>query len=208
MTFPALDAPTWPDTHAALCAYAGLAAAIKASLSGDGDLACTTEGLTTGPIAAGDQVFEICMALHAGQWRIRFADGAEWQRPLLGQPLQELAEETFLVLETQAAQLEIESEADAGDAEPMAYDRGAAAAWFQAAIRIAASFRQAGGEAYVEADDLALSLAIDGEEIGVFNAATGELEAGGERLEYDELRHAEDPADVLAQWFEDLIAGD
>lgn len=203
MSFPSLDSPAWPETHAALCAYAGLAAAIKAALCGDADLDCSTEGLSTGPIAAGDQVFEIVIALHAGQWLIRFADGAEWRRPLTGQPLVELGEETFLLLETQAAQLEIDAESDDGDGDVLHFDRAAAGAWFQAALRIAALFRQAGGETRINADALTLSLRSEGEELGVFHAVNGELHVADERLDYAELRAAEDPAHVLMHWFED-----
>ena len=208
MSFPSLDRPSWPDTHAALCAYAGLAAAIKGSLCGDADLECTTEGISTGPIAAGDQVFELCLALNTGDWRIRFADGAAWHRPLVGQSVVELAEETFLLLETQAAQLEIEAEPEDADAEPLAFDRDAASAWFQAAVRVAAIFRQAGGASWVNPDALTLSLHRDGEEIAVFHAVNGELHAEDARLEYAELRHAEDPADVLAHWFEELMSAE
>ncbi|MCB1736060.1 MAG: hypothetical protein H6981_14890 [Gammaproteobacteria bacterium] len=206
MSFPSLASPSWPDTHAALCAYASLAAAIKASLCGDADLECTTEGISTGPIAAGDQVFELCLALNAGQWRIRFADGAEWHRALVGQSVVELAEETFLLLETQAAQLEIEAEPEEADAEPLHFDREAASAWFQAAVRVTAIFRQAGGTSWLNPDALTLSLQRDGEEIGVFHAANGELHAQDARLDYNELRHAEDPSDVLAHWFDDLMS--
>ena len=150
-TFPPLPMADWQPTLATLQGYAQLIGKVRRALTPRQkhwyhvSLRVGVNGLTTTPIPAGSNTFELMLDLITHELVISTSRGERWQQPLHGQSKAEFCDTALAAL----AGLGIEPEIDHslfGDTTPGAYDRQAVERYFRAMVQIDSVFKQFKGE--------------------------------------------------------------
>jgi hypothetical protein len=149
--FPPLPLADWQPTLETLQGYAQLTGKVRRALTPRQkhwyhvSLRVGVNGLTTTPIPAGPDTFEMVLDLIAHEVVISTSRGDRWQQPLHGQSKAELCDAALAAL----AGMGIEPEIDRGlfdDTTPGTYDRQAVERYFRAMVQIDSVFKQFKGE--------------------------------------------------------------
>jgi hypothetical protein len=149
--FPPLPLADWRPTRDTIQTYAQVLGKVRGAMApkqkhwGHVSLQVTAVGLTTGPMAAGDQVVEMVLDCTAHTLTISTSKGERLQMDLRGQSTKEFCETALAALEAIGVRPDIDQSKFASET-PGTYDKQAVETFWQALTQVDGVFKQFKGE--------------------------------------------------------------
>lgn len=150
-TFPPLTLADWRPTRDTIQTYAQVLGKVRGAMAprqkhwGHVSLHTTATGLTTGPMAAGNQVFEMVLDCTAHTLTISTSKGERLQMDLRGQSPKEFCETALAALDAIGIRPDIDQSKFASET-PGTYEKQAVETFWQALTQVDAVLKQFKGE--------------------------------------------------------------